>query len=96
MSSASSTVGRRIVFIIYGIAVVVAGLFGYIVGFVIQPNINGHVGSLGPIVFELTPLNLAVYGIIMVGMSLGVGLLLVSYASRHEDTEAVTIEQTDS
>lgn len=96
MSSSPPTAGRRVVLAIYGVAVVVAGLFGYALGLVIQPNLlNGHLGTLGPIVFELTPLNLAVYGMVMVGVTLGVLLLLVSYASRHDDVTAVDVEQFD-
>jgi len=90
MDSLARTGGRRVVLVIYLIAVAVAGLFGYVLGFVIQPNLTaGHVGSLGPLVFELTPLNLAVYGVVMVGVPLGVVLLLVSVASRYDDASTV-------
>ena len=86
MDPIARTHGRRVVFAIYATAVVVAGFFGYILGLVVQPNLKaGHVGSLGPVVFELTPLNLAIYGIVMVGLGLGVVLLLVSFASRYDD-----------
>ncbi|GGL30903.1 hypothetical protein GCM10009037_13320 [Halarchaeum grantii] len=88
-----ATGGRRVVFTIYGAAVAIAGLFGYALGYVIQPNLlDGHVGSLGPVTFALTPLNLAIYGMVMVGAMLGVLLLLVSYVSRFDDATPVEVE----
>ncbi|WP_435097714.1 DUF7520 family protein [Halarchaeum sp. P4] len=93
MDTSAPTRGRHVVFGIYGAAVVIAGLFGYALGYVLQPNIDGHAGSLGPVTFALTPLNLAVYGMVMVGLMLGVLLLLVSYVARFDDATPTTVEE---
>jgi len=89
---AALTTGRRVVLLVSATAVVVAALFGYVLGFVIQPNVHGHVGTLGPFVFELTPANLAVYGAVMVGVPFVVVLFLVSYVSRHDDVTPVDVD----
>lgn len=96
MSTFASTAGRRVVFLIYAVAVSVSALFGYVLGYVVQPNVlDGTAGSLGPITFALTPLNLAVYGAVMVGVSLGVVLALVSYASRYDDATPTDTEPNE-
>lgn len=73
---------------LYVVAVSLMAILGLIVGVVIQPNLaaNGasNVGSLGPITFALTPLNLAVYGAVMTAITLGVFFLAAGYATRHE------------
>lgn len=72
--------------VIYLVAVAIAGLFGYALGIVVGPNVlNGEVGALGPVTFSLTPLNLALYGVVMVAVTLGVFLLAVSVVARYDD-----------
>ncbi|GGN19347.1 DUF7520 family protein [Halarchaeum nitratireducens] len=96
MSTLASIAGRRVVFLIAAVAVVVSALFGYILGYVVQPNaLDGTVGSLGPITFALTPLNLAIYGAVMVGLSFGVVLALVAYASRYDDATPADAEPNE-
>ncbi|GAA0300166.1 DUF7520 family protein [Halarchaeum salinum] len=93
MSTIASTAGRRVVFVIYAVAVAVSALFGYVLGYVVRPNVlDGTVGSLGPITFALTPLNLAIYGAVMVGLTLGVLLVLVSYASQYDDATPTDVD----
>lgn len=72
--------------VIYLVAVAIAGLFGYALGIVVGPNVlNGEAGALGPVTFSLTPLNLALYGVVMVAVTLGVFLLAVSVVARYDD-----------
>lgn len=93
MSTIASTAGRRVVFVIYAVAVAVSALFGYVLGYVVRPNVlDGTVGSLGPITFALTPLNLAIYGAVMVGLTLGVVLVLVSYVSQYDDATPTDVD----
>lgn len=79
----------------YLAAVVVAGVFGYVLGVVVYGNggpsgplaggSSPEHGSIGPVVFELTPVNLAVFGVVAVGVILGVGLAAIAYVSKHAD-----------
>lgn len=77
-----ATPGRRVVFAIYTASIATAAVFGAILGFVLTGETGPAMGSFGPITFPLTPLNLAIFGTIMVGIMLTVGLLLVREASR--------------
>ncbi|WP_020220914.1 DUF7520 family protein [Halarchaeum acidiphilum] len=96
MRTIASTAGRRVVLVIYAVAVIIAGLFGYVLGFVVRPNVlDGTVGSLGPITFALSPLNLAIYGAVMIGLTLGVLLLGVTYASRYDDATPMEVTPAD-
>jgi len=80
----------------YVTAVAVAGLFGYVLGAIVYGNggpdgplVEGpgaQVGSFGPITFELTGPNLALFGVLMVGVSLGVGLLAIRYVSKRAES----------
>lgn len=87
----TETAGRRVVGYLYAAAVGLAAGFGYLIGIVIQPNLDAnnaaHIGSLGPVTFALTPLNLAVYGAVMIGVLLGVFFLAAGYATRFESTD---------
>lgn len=79
----------------YLAAVGVAGVFGYVLGIVVYGNggpagplaggSSPEYGSIGPVVFELTPVNLAVFGVVAVGTMLGVGLAAIVYVSRQAD-----------
>ncbi|GGM72998.1 VIT1/CCC1 family predicted Fe2+/Mn2+ transporter [Halarchaeum rubridurum] len=96
MRTLAFTAGRRVVYLMYVVAVAVSALFGYVLGYVVRPNVlDGTVGSLGPVTFALTPLNLAVYGAVMVGLSLGVLLALVSYVSRYDDATPADVEPNE-
>ncbi|NHN49906.1 hypothetical protein G9464_20260 [Halostella sp. JP-L12] len=74
--------GRRMVLGLYAAIVGLAALFGAMVGLVlpVKEGVPDNAG-FGPFVFEITPLNFAVYGAVMVGLSLGVILLLMALVS---------------
>ena len=78
----------------YAGAVAVAGIFGYFLGVIVYgsggptgPLAEGpapQYGTFGPVTFELTPLNLALFGVVMVGTMLGVALVAIVYVSNRE------------
>ena len=41
--------------------------------------------ELGPLTFEITPVSFALYGMVMLAVSLGVALALVQFVSRYDD-----------
>lgn len=94
--SDSETAGRRVVLWMYAGAVATAGLFGYVLGVIVYggsggpagPLVEGatpQYGSVGPVVFELTPVNLALFGVVSVGLLLGVGLAAIIFVSERAD-----------
>jgi len=87
MSEVDATVwnGSSVVYTVIGVLVAVAGTFGLLLGAVILPErVDGPLPKavLGPITFEITPVSMAIYGVVMIGTSLLVGLLLVRLVSR--------------
>lgn len=76
------TPGRRVVYAIYAASIATAAVFGLVLGVVLSNQNGPATGTFGPLTFPLTPLNLAIFGMVMVGTLLTVGLLLVQYASR--------------
>lgn len=73
--------GRQAVVGIYLVAVGLAAGFGFALALTIDA---GTVAAFGPITFQISPLNLALYGAVSVGVGLGafVGLAAL-VASRH-------------
>lgn len=80
--ASGTTPGRRVVYVIYAVSIATAAVFGLVLGFVLEGQNGPSMGSFGPITFALTPLNLAVFGMVLVGVLLTVGLLLVREASK--------------
>lgn len=77
--------GRRLVFGVYGFLVALAAGLGYVLGAVVLPA--RHEGplpmaELGPVTFPITPLTMALYGVLAVGIGFGVLLALVAAVSR--------------
>lgn len=78
----------------YVASVTVAGLFGYVLGVIIygnggtnSPLADGpqpQYGNFGPFTFQLNGPNLALFGVVMVGLLLGIGLAAIVYVSRRE------------
>ncbi|MFC7166283.1 DUF7520 family protein [Halospeciosus flavus] len=79
--------GRRVVLYMYAASVLVAGGFGYILGATVFENAveKGVVATLGPVTFPLTPINLALYGVVSVGAILGVLLGVVAWVAKQDD-----------
>ena len=78
--------GRRIVTTVYLLIVTLAGVFGYVIG-TISPN---QVEPRLFFVLELppTPLGMAIYGIVTIGVGLGLLLVLVDYVSKKTGASA--------
>ncbi|MFW6436389.1 MAG: DUF7520 family protein [Halococcoides sp.] len=70
--------GRQAVVGIYLVAVVLAAAFGFVLALTVDPS---GVAELGPITFSITPLNLAVYGALSVGVGLGVFVGLAAWVA---------------
>jgi hypothetical protein len=95
VSERELTTGRRVVLWMYATAVATAGVFGYVLGVIVfgqggptGPLVEGpgaQVGSVGPVTFALTPVNLAIFGIVGVGLTLGVGLAAIIVVSERAD-----------
>lgn len=81
---ASTTRGPRVVAAMTAAVVALAGALGYVIG-LIRPADLRPVPLLGVWTLQPTPLGLAVYGAVTVAVVLGLGLVLVSIASRYDD-----------
>lgn len=96
MSDHDETLGRRVVAWMYVGALAVAGVFGFVLGEIIYGNGGAtgpladgpqpQYGSVGPVVFELNGPNLALFGVLAVGLLLGVGLAAIVYVSRRAES----------
>lgn len=71
----------------YAGVVLIAGLLGAVIGFILPAQNDFTTASLGPFVFEATPFTFAVYGMVMVGLTLGVLLGVVQFVSRYDDAD---------
>jgi len=71
----------------YVVTMVVIGVFGYLVGIAMQPRLRelgiSHVG-VGPLMLPMSPLNLAIIGMVLVGTALAVLFGLVVVVSRYD------------
>lgn len=79
-----TTAGRRgqnVVLLIYALVVAIAGLTGYLLG-TIGPKALRPVKLFFLIEVQPTPLGLALYGMVTLGVGLGILLVAVRYASR--------------
>ncbi|WP_368407709.1 DUF7520 family protein [Halorussus amylolyticus] len=79
--------GRRFVVALYALIVAITGVVGAILG-TFGPADLTSVRLLGVVELQPTPLGLAVYGVVTVGLVLGVLLALVAYVSRWADAES--------
>lgn len=79
--------GRRVVYAVYAVVVAIAGLMGFILG-VISPR------ALDPVLFGVidlppTPVGMVIFGVVTVGLGLGLLLIAVSViADRYDDATA--------
>ncbi|WP_135667051.1 DUF7520 family protein [Halorhabdus rudnickae] len=84
MSVTTAIRGRRVVLIVYLVVVTIAGLMGAILG-ATRPDV------VDPVLFGVFPLppsvlGMAVYGMVTVGLAIGVLLVAVSYVATRFDT----------
>lgn len=86
MSDSETRPGHRIVVVVYVAVVAIAGAMGYLVGVVRPADIDPELFFL--VQFPPTPLGVALYGMVTVGVVLGVGLGLVVAVSKRYDTDA--------
>ena len=77
--------GKRVVATVYVGVVALAGVLGYVLGIILPAQKNVQMAELGPVAFEITPVSFAVYGMVMLALSLGVLLALVQVASSVDD-----------
>jgi len=79
----TETRGAKVVVQIYVVIVALAGVMGFVLGTIrpadLQPALFGFI-ALPP-----TPFGVALYGMVTVGIGLGVFLALVIYVSRRTD-----------
>ncbi|WP_192498275.1 DUF7520 family protein [Halorussus halophilus] len=80
--------GRSLVVGLYALIVAFAGTAGALFG-AFGPEDMTTVKLLGVVELQPTALNLAVYGMVTIGLGLGVLLGLVVYVSRNLDSEEV-------
>lgn len=80
--------GRSLVVGLYAIIVGFAGTAGALFG-AFGPEDMTPVNLLGIVELQPTALNLAVYGMVTIGLGLGILLGLVVYVSRNVDSEEV-------
>ncbi|WP_321111150.1 DUF7520 family protein [Halorussus salinisoli] len=78
--------GRSFVVGFYALIVAITGVVGAVLG-VAGPDDLTAVKLLGLVELQPTPLGLAVYGMVTVGLALGVPLVLVVLVSKKADAE---------
>ncbi|QDX39660.1 hypothetical protein [Salarchaeum sp. JOR-1] len=82
------TSGRRVIQVMYVVTIAVVGVFGYLVGLAIQPRLMelgvSEIG-VGPLMLPVSPLNVAIIGMVLVGVGLTVAFGLVAVVSRYAD-----------
>lgn len=88
MSDSASTArpGRRVIYVVYAVVVAIAGLMGFLIA-VIRPE------DLDPTLFGFidlppTPVGMVVFGVVTVGLGLGVLLIAVSIVADRLDDAA--------
>lgn len=82
--------GKRVVAVVYVGVVALAGVLGYVLGIILPAQKNVTMAELGPVAFEITPLSFAVYGMVMLAVTLGVllgAVQIVSQVTGASDTE---------
>lgn len=70
--------GHRAVLLIVGLSVGIVASLGFLIGLFGPSTVD--VGRIGPIAFPVTPVTLAIYGIVMTGAALGVFVAGVAWA----------------
>lgn len=73
--------------VVYVCIVLLSGLLGAAIGTILPAQNDLANARLGPIAFPVSALTFAVYGMVMVGLTLAVLLVAVQFASRYDDAE---------
>jgi hypothetical protein len=76
--------GPRFLVVLYTLLVLLTGVFGYVIGLIRPEDLNPQLFML--VDLPPTPVGMAVYGMVTVGLILGVLLLAVRYVAREYDT----------
>ena len=76
--------GKRVVTTVYLIIVVLAGVFGYVIGTISPGQVDPRLFFLIPL--PPTPFGMAIYGFVTIAVVLGALLLLVEYVSKKTGT----------
>jgi hypothetical protein len=76
--------GPRFVVLLYTLLVLVTGVFGYVIGLIRPDDLNPQLFMV--IDLPPTPFGMAIYGMVTIGLILGVLLLAVRYVAREYDT----------
>jgi hypothetical protein len=87
---ATVTTGKRVVAVVYLGVVALAGVMGYVLGIILPAQQRVSTATLGPVAFEITPVSFALYGMVMLAVTLGVLLgtvQVVSCVSGETDSE---------
>ncbi len=84
--------GQSFVVVLYAVIVALTGLVGAVLG-AFGPDDLTPVALLGVLELQPTALGLAVYGVVTVGLALGLPLALVVYVSRWDDATAGKAEE---
>ncbi|MFB6166026.1 MAG: cox cluster protein [Haloarculaceae archaeon] len=86
MSDSPTRSGNRVVVVVYLLIVAVAGTMGYVLGSLDAIETDPELFFL--IQLPPTALGMALFGVVTVGLGLGLLLLLVAYVSRRYDVES--------
>jgi hypothetical protein len=76
--------GPRFLVVLYTLLVLLTGVCGYVIGLIRPEDLNPQLFML--VDLPPTPVGMAVYGMVTVGLILGVLLLAVRYVAREYDT----------
>ena len=86
-SDASVWRGSRFVTALYLVIVALTGVFGFVIGAIRPENLDPELFTL--VDLPPTPLGLALYGMVTVGLVLGALLLVVRYVGEEYDPHRV-------
>lgn len=84
--------GRRIVATSFVVLTAVAAGLGYFIGSTVVPRFaeaERPVAGFGPLAFEITPLSMAAYGAVTVGVGFLVFIGVIRAVSRFDDAKVV-------
>ncbi|MFW5919872.1 MAG: DUF7520 family protein [Halanaeroarchaeum sp.] len=85
MSDIKTASGRRIILVVYGTLIAIAGVMGAILGVILPEQKGVAIASLGPLSFPVTPVTFAIYGMISLAVMLGILLGAVQFVSRYDE-----------